>query len=323
MKKNEKSKNKAAFNSLLKLNKKGKFSDFVFDLEDKRGRIKIYQGYDFVITESKFNTASRTLPWNHLNEAGFVEFNFILNGSLYQSQKGLFENQLYSEGYHNWLFNPEGIEENHLIGNGDYQLICIYLQVPKFLSLLSEYTSNFRQLINYTNNSKAWCKHSPQPAFSKKLLYFLKNLWDYPSEKKLQPLYFESTIHQIFCEQSTILFYNKIQNEEMVLKKEDIEKLHEVAHTLSKSYLNPPLSKELALQCGLNECKLKKGFKQLYGTTTMGYIKNVRMSLAKELISNSEKTISEIAFELGYAHSQHFHRVFKKEFGVVPTVFRK
>ena len=54
----------------------------------------------------------------------------------------------------------------------------------------------------------------------------------------------------------------------------------------------------------------------------MNYVQEQRMSLAKDLIVNTDKTISEIAYELGYAHSQHFHRAFKKRFGVVARVFK-
>lgn len=323
MEKYGENKKEAGFESLLRLNSKGKLSDFVFDLEDKRGTIRIYQGNGFVITESNFNTEISTLPWNHMNETGFVEFNFVLKGSLYQSQRGLFENHLYCEGYQNWLFNPGEVEENHLIGKGEYHLICFYLQTPKFLSLVEEYVPDLKEIIKATKVNIAWYKHSVKASFSKRLLYLLTNLWDCPKEKSIQLLYFESLIHQVFCEQCKALFYNQKENEDVFFRKEDVEKLHNAAHILTQSYLNPPLIKELALKCGLNEYKLKKGFKQLYGISPMEYVRNVRMSLAKELISNSEKTISEIAFELGYSHSQHFHRAFKKEFGVVPTVFRK
>ncbi|WP_078404909.1 helix-turn-helix transcriptional regulator [Elizabethkingia ursingii] len=47
------------------------------------------------------------------------------------------------------------------------------------------------------------------------------------------------------------------------------------------------------------------------------------MSKAKELLQDTEKTITEIAYELGFSHSQHFHRSFKKTFNTVPSVCEK
>ena len=37
----------------------------------------------------------------------------------------------------------------------------------------------------------------------------------------------------------------------------------------------------------------------------------------------SEKTISEISYELGYQYSQHFNRIFKKNVGQIPNEYRK
>ena len=54
------------------------------------------------------------------------------------------------------------------------------------------------------------------------------------------------------------------------------------------------------------------------------YLQNLRMSKAKELLQDTDKTISEIAYELGFSHSQHFHQAFnKKTFDTVPSVFKK
>jgi AraC-like DNA-binding protein len=48
-----------------------------------------------------------------------------------------------------------------------------------------------------------------------------------------------------------------------------------------------------------------------------------RLKKAKQLIFDGEKNISAIAYELGYAHSQHFHRAFRRKFGVTPGTLLK
>jgi len=47
-------------------------------------------------------------------------------------------------------------------------------------------------------------------------------------------------------------------------------------------------------------------------------VQEERMKRAKQLIFEGEKNISAIAYELGYAHPQHFQRAFKQRFGVTP-----
>ena len=41
------------------------------------------------------------------------------------------------------------------------------------------------------------------------------------------------------------------------------------------------------------------------------------------MILGTEKTVSEIAYDLGFQYSQHFNRIFKKNTGITPTEYRK
>jgi AraC family transcriptional activator of pyochelin receptor len=86
---------------------------------------------------------------------------------------------------------------------------------------------------------------------------------------------------------------------------------------------NPPSLSEVAKLVGLNEYKLKRGFKEMFATTVFAYLTEQRLELAKRSLLETEKTAAEIAFELGYATPQHFHNAFKKRFGVTPNSMRK
>lgn len=59
------------------------------------------------------------------------------------------------------------------------------------------------------------------------------------------------------------------------------------------------------------------------GKTAQEYIQNKVISLAKEWILGTDKTVSQIAFDLGFQYSQHFNRIFKKNVGCTPNEFRK
>lgn len=59
------------------------------------------------------------------------------------------------------------------------------------------------------------------------------------------------------------------------------------------------------------------------GKTAQEYIQNKIIDVAKELILGTEKTVSEIAYDLGFQYSQHFNRIFKKSVGHTPTEYRK
>jgi len=83
----------------------------------------------------------------------------------------------------------------------------------------------------------------------------------------------------------------------------------------------PPSLTGLAKIAGINEYKLKKGFKELFGNTVFGYLAETRLELAKTDLLERKKTVSEIAFELGYSSVQHFSNAFKQKFGVSPGKF--
>lgn len=59
------------------------------------------------------------------------------------------------------------------------------------------------------------------------------------------------------------------------------------------------------------------------GRTAQEYIQNKLIDLAKEEIIGSGKSVSEIAYRLGFQYPQHFTRVFKKNVGYTPTEYRE
>jgi AraC family transcriptional activator of pyochelin receptor len=84
----------------------------------------------------------------------------------------------------------------------------------------------------------------------------------------------------------------------------------------------PPSLSEIARAVGLNEYKLKRGFKETFHTTVFGYLTGQRLGLARRHLLDSQKTAAEIAFELGYSTPQHFNNAFKKHFGHTPDSIR-
>lgn len=59
------------------------------------------------------------------------------------------------------------------------------------------------------------------------------------------------------------------------------------------------------------------------GKTAQEYIQTRLIDAAKEMIAGSDKTMSQIAYELGFQYSQHFNRLFKKNVGYTPNEYRR
>jgi two-component system response regulator YesN len=68
---------------------------------------------------------------------------------------------------------------------------------------------------------------------------------------------------------------------------------------------------------------IAKKFKELYNTTVMTYLIELRMEKAKSLLIHTEMPVSEMANSLGYTDENYFGKVFKKQNGISPLQFRK
>ena len=84
----------------------------------------------------------------------------------------------------------------------------------------------------------------------------------------------------------------------------------------------PPTIPELARIVGLNEFKLKKGYKEMFGNTIFGHLAEARLEKARQVLLEGKKTVSEIAGDMGYSSVQHFSMAFKKRHGVSPRMIK-
>ncbi|MEH2081877.1 MAG: helix-turn-helix domain-containing protein [Nostoc sp.] len=107
------------------------------------------------------------------------------------------------------------------------------------------------------------------------------------------------------------------------LKPSDIDRIYNVREILLKHLDNPPSLIELAREVGLNDCTMKQGFKQVFGTTVFGYLHNHRMELAQKLLIERNMNVTEVARTVGYASLPSFSNAFRKKFGVSPKSCQK
>jgi len=92
-----------------------------------------------------------------------------------------------------------------------------------------------------------------------------------------------------------------------------------VESTLRQYYNKPmPSIPELASEFNLSPSTLKRHFKIVYGKNIQTYYLANKMAIGKSLIISKSKTISEIAFALGYSKLNSFSKAFKKQYGILP-----
>ena len=100
----------------------------------------------------------------------------------------------------------------------------------------------------------------------------------------------------------------------------DTDRIHDARDCLVADLKNPPTIARLARQTGINETKLKTGFRAVYGTTLFDYLRTYKMGMARAWLEEGEKNVSEAAYDVGYANVSHFIRAYRTVFGVNPGV---
>lgn len=98
----------------------------------------------------------------------------------------------------------------------------------------------------------------------------------------------------------------------------DREKIVKAREILIQHIGEPITIKELSRKVAINECYLKKGFKEMFGATIFDFYQSQRMEHAKYLLYEKGLSVTEVSLLLGYSSISHFSTAFKKHTGLKP-----
>ena len=105
-------------------------------------------------------------------------------------------------------------------------------------------------------------------------------------------------------------------------KKHDISSIINASKAAIHENISSITPESLAQTTCMSYSKFRKIFKEYTGFAPSQYIQEVRINIAKEMLTNTSKSIKEIAFELGYENKDYFFTVFKKVTGTTPVKYR-
>jgi AraC family transcriptional regulator len=98
----------------------------------------------------------------------------------------------------------------------------------------------------------------------------------------------------------------------------DRDKIVKAREILIRHIGEPITIRELSRKVAINECYLKKGFKEMFGTTIFDFYQSQRMEHAKYLLYEKGLSVTEVSLMLGYSSISHFSTAFKKHTGLKP-----
>lgn len=98
----------------------------------------------------------------------------------------------------------------------------------------------------------------------------------------------------------------------------DREKIVKAREVLLQHIGEPLTIKELSRKVAINECYLKKGFKEMFGATIFDFYQSQRMEHARYLLYEKGLSVTDVSVMLGYSSISHFSTAFKKHTGLKP-----
>lgn len=109
---------------------------------------------------------------------------------------------------------------------------------------------------------------------------------------------------------------------ENYLQKKDIQFLEKIHHVIEENIDNSDFNIDsIADNIGISRSAFFKKLKSLTGLAPVDTIKEIRLTKSIELLKNTDLTISEVAFAVGFKESGYYGKCFRKKYGQTPTEY--
>ncbi|MFV0607422.1 MAG: helix-turn-helix domain-containing protein [Niabella sp.] len=197
------------------------------------------------------------------------------------------------------------------------------LQVHFTADQLSQFIKQkgYKSLSDNVLNFKHKNSFSKQVPVCIKTKNIIEGLVNHPYHGSLENIYVNAQLHMLLL----LSLDNVCHDTATILPEcrflhntEDRAKLVQAKELLIQHIFDPITIKELSRKVAMNECYLKKGFKEMYGTTIFDFYQNQRMEHAKYLLYEKGISVTEVAMMLSYSSISHFSTAFKKHTGLKP-----
>lgn len=270
----------------------------------------------FAITELNLN---RPIVMHYENYASQFETTYCLRGHIGYAETGVVDTGL-SQNEFGIYIKPQSC--GMVMYPSDKRIFAVSILVKgKLLDSLPQYKACvtcgdccYKNLVNHLMNPRKTNIHLHN--------WFSQMISNY-DENNPQPLLMEGLAKTIVAS----MWHNHVVlplNGTPCIRYSEADRraLRSAAEILEREYSAPPTIPELARMVGVNEFKLKTGFRELYGHTIYEHVQKQRMAVAKNLLENEDLTITQIAGMVGYINTSHFAEAFRRQNHMNPSDLR-
>ena len=252
---------------------------------------------------------------------GNININFQLNGDMYTTFPGLPHNLDMKRSTHNLVFIPDPGDVHSIKKNQTLSLLHISLDKDFFMNCIGQNDAWSERAYETISKGRPFSGKHGTLHITAQMQQLIHGIYHCKETAPMRSLLIQSRTLELLALQ--IGQFTQAANTIHPVKNDDIDKLHRLKAYIDEHFLDELSLSQLAKISLLNEFKLKSGFKVVFSITVFGYIRNLRMNYAKQLLLDMSMTVAEVAMITGYEHTQHFSAAFKKHFGINPSLIRK
>ena len=250
-----------------------------------------------------------------------VVLKFFLSGLVDGAIQGIKAGLSTIAGQYCFVYCADQAGHVEFVAGKDICAVEIVITLKLFQEMLGEdlQMSQFQRWFNSHNLKPYW----KLGKISSSMAIALQQILNCPYQGATRRLYLESKSLELI---TLALEHCKTQEptpkKPRPLKPEDVAVMHHAKEILINQMHNPPSLLSLARQVGINDCKLKQGFREVFGTTVFGYLHDYRMEQAAELLRRNQMTVTGVATAIGFANRSAFAVAFRRKYGLNPSDYQ-
>lgn len=251
-----------------------------------------------------------------------VELHFAISGSYTINNRITGKRYVFADNSHNLSALRELDATAEYRARMPNRMFEVHLTASHFTSLAKGTNSTLERFAEQINSGRSTCLHNPGLPITFAMHTCINDIINCNFKGGLKHLFLQSKCMELLSLQAEAFDQAAGKQPPSVLRSSyDRDCIIQAKEYLLQHMDQPPTLEELATISGTNIFKLKNGFKELFDNTVFGYLNDVKLSQAKELLLAGE-TIKEVTDRLGYSSVQHFGSAFRKKFGTTPGKLR-
>lgn len=260
---------------------------------------------------------SRYIPSIHNNQINIMEINYCLEG---RAECKMLDGCFLYVGEGDLLMNtPNGYSNSIALPLGYYHGIKVVIDLEAATSSISKLLPN--DPINFCTLSNRYFMNDECSLIQAKeeLQHIFSGMHIIP--KQTRSIYYELKVQELLLQ----LYYFDPTKEKLkrAYSRQQVDIVKQIKKQLTENLKQRFTIEELGRQYCISPTSLKSNFKGVYGISIAAYMKNYRIQQSMVLLCQTQKSIAEIAMEIGYESQSKFGAAFKGTIRTTPLEYRK